>query len=202
MPRSTFQDCCSQCPTPMGEPPVTHTSAGDPPTLAGRSGSASCRVTAPFPWHSMHTGFCLCPLRVESLFPQSGGSPVIKSHWPSKSDSLGIPSPFVRSPGWEAWCRAQGLSKCKRASLVLLCSTLWVAHRASMWFDFIVSVLLLLSRCGFFLVFGHGVSSLGGVLAPSCRWLFNSQLRFWCSPRRRWTHVLLRHHLESISKAN
>ena len=30
-------------------------------------------------------------------FPQS----IIKSCWPSKPDSLGIPNPFVRSPGWE-----------------------------------------------------------------------------------------------------
>ena len=41
-----------------------------------------------------------------------------------------------------------------------------VTHLASMWFDFIVIVFLLLSRCGFFLVFGHGVSSLGGFQHP------------------------------------
>ena len=34
-----------------------------------RSGSASCRVTYPFPWVLVHTRFCLCPLRAESLFP-------------------------------------------------------------------------------------------------------------------------------------
>ena len=34
-------------------------------------------------------------------FPQSYGSPTVESHWPSRSDSLGIPSPFVRSPGWK-----------------------------------------------------------------------------------------------------
>ena len=37
----------------------------------------------------------------KSLFPQSYGSSVIKRHWPSKSNSLGVLSPFTRSPGWE-----------------------------------------------------------------------------------------------------
>ena len=35
-------------------------------------------------------------------FPQSCGSPIIKYRWPSRSDSLGICTPFVRTPGWEA----------------------------------------------------------------------------------------------------
>ena len=39
-------------------------------------------------------------------FPQSCGSSIIKSHCPSKLDSLGIPSSSVRSPGWEVWCGA------------------------------------------------------------------------------------------------
>ena len=37
----------------------------------------------------------------KSLFPQSCGSSVVKSHWPPKSNSLGVLSPFARSPGWE-----------------------------------------------------------------------------------------------------
>ena len=36
----------------------------------------------------------------KSLFPQSCGSSVIKSHLPPKSNSLGLLSPFARSPGW------------------------------------------------------------------------------------------------------
>ena len=35
-----------------------------------------------------------------SLFLQSCGSSVIKSHWPPKSNFLGVFSPFARSPGW------------------------------------------------------------------------------------------------------
>ena len=42
-------------------------------------------------------------------FPQSCGSPKIKSHWPSKSDFLGISNSFASSPGWEARYEAQNL---------------------------------------------------------------------------------------------
>lgn len=69
-------------------------------------------------------------------FPQSCRSLVIKSLWPLNSDSLGIPSPFVRSPGWEAWHVVQNLQNSGRTSLILLVSSLWVTHLASMGFDF------------------------------------------------------------------
>ena len=65
MPRGTFQDCCYQCPCPQGEPLLTHTSTGDPPTLAGRSGSVSCGVTASFPWVLVCTNF-VCVLQDSS----------------------------------------------------------------------------------------------------------------------------------------
>ena len=40
----------------------------------------------------------------KSLFPQSCGSSVIKSHWPSKSNSLGVLSSFVGSQlGKSVW---------------------------------------------------------------------------------------------------
>ena len=41
---------------------------------------------------------------LQSLFPQSCGSSIIKSLWPPKSNSLGILSPFAGSPGWEICC--------------------------------------------------------------------------------------------------
>ena len=40
----------------------------------------------------------------KSLFPQSCVSSVIKSHWPPKSNHLGVLSPFARSTGWENCC--------------------------------------------------------------------------------------------------
>ena len=39
--------------------------------------------------------------RTNLCFSQSYGSSVIKSYCPSKSDSLGIPSPFAGFPSWE-----------------------------------------------------------------------------------------------------
>ena len=58
------QDCCYQCPCPCSRPLLTHSSAGDPQTLAGRSDLVSYRVTAPFCWVLVHTQFCLCPPRI------------------------------------------------------------------------------------------------------------------------------------------
>ena len=43
----------------------------------------------------------------KSLFPQSCLSSVVKSHWPPKSNSLGILNPFAKSPGWEICCGSQ-----------------------------------------------------------------------------------------------
>ena len=104
----------------------------------------------------------VCELQDWSLcFPQSCGSPIIKFHWPSRSDSLRISSPFVRSPGWEAWCWVQNLHNGGRTSLVLLFSRLWVSHLVGMGFDFIMIVPLLPSPSGFF-VTGHWVSFFGG----------------------------------------
>ena len=66
--KGNFQDCCCHCPSPCGEPLLTHASTGDPLTLANRCGSVSCGVTTPFPWVLVHERFCLCPPRVEPLF--------------------------------------------------------------------------------------------------------------------------------------
>ena len=54
----------------------------------------------------------------ESLFPQSCESSVIKSHWVSKSKSLGVLSPFARSPGWGICCGPQNFSNSVRTSLI------------------------------------------------------------------------------------
>ena len=45
-----------------------------PPTLAGRSGSVSWRVTAPVPWVLVYTRF-VCAFQEWSLFPPSCGRP-------------------------------------------------------------------------------------------------------------------------------
>ena len=119
-------------------------------------------VSAPFPGVLVHKRFYLYPPRVESLFPQSCGNPIIKSCWPWKSDSLRIPSPFVRSPGWEAWCWAQNLHKSQGTSLVLFFSSLWVTHVLGMGSDFYRDCTPQPSHCGFSFIFGHRVSFFGG----------------------------------------
>ena len=69
MPWSTSQNFCCQYPCPCSEPQLPPTSAGDPPTLVGRSASVSYRVTAPSSWVLVHTLLCVCPPRVGCLFP-------------------------------------------------------------------------------------------------------------------------------------
>ena len=54
-----------------------------------------------------------------------------------------------------------------RTSLVLLFSSLRVTYSVRMGFDFIVIVPLLHSRCGFFFIFGRGVSFSGRFQHPS-----------------------------------
>ena len=80
----------------LGEPQLPPASAGDPPTLAGRSGL------------DVHTTLCVSSksgVSVSPVLPNSCNQIPL----PSKSDSLGIPPPVVRPPGWEAWCGAQNL---------------------------------------------------------------------------------------------
>ena len=68
---------------------MTHVSTDDLPALAVVL--VQSLVTAPFFWILVCTVFRLCPPRLKSLFPPVYGSPIIKSHWPSRADSLGIP---------------------------------------------------------------------------------------------------------------
>ena len=61
---------------------------------------------------------------------------------------------------------AQNLHKSGRTSLVLLFSSLWAAHPASMGLDFNMIASLLPSHCGFFFVFGCRVPFLDGFWHP------------------------------------
>ena len=86
---------------PHSRPLSTPTSTGDSVTLTGKAGPVSCGVTASFSCVLLQQGFVV---PYKGLFPQSCGHSVVKSHWPSKSDSLGFLSPFARSPGCEICC--------------------------------------------------------------------------------------------------
>ena len=79
------------------------------PCLLTRPSNTSRRFRFSLLWSLLFSGsWCTknfaCALQAWSVcFPYSYGSLVIKSHCASRSDSLGIPSPFVGSSGWEAW---------------------------------------------------------------------------------------------------
>ena len=108
------------------------------------------------------------PSKTGVCFSPSCGRLLIKSHWPSRSDSLGMASSVVRSPGWEARHGAQNLHSSRRTALILLFSSL-CTHLTDLGFDFIVTVPLLPAFCGFF-VFGYGVFFFffsGGFQCPS-----------------------------------
>ena len=62
--------CHTQCPRPCSRPPPTHTSTRDSWTLTGKSGSASCGVTASFFWVLVHMRFCFAFQSVS--WPASG----------------------------------------------------------------------------------------------------------------------------------
>ena len=62
MPRGLSRTAAASAPIPVA-------STGDPPILAGGFGSVSCGVTALFLWVLVQARFCLCPPRLESLFP-------------------------------------------------------------------------------------------------------------------------------------
>ena len=116
MPRSTSQNFCCQCPCPHVEPQPPPASAGDPPTLAGRSGSVSYGGHCSFPWVLMHILLCVCPPRMESLFP-----PVL-----SKSCNQ-IPLAF------KVWFSRNSSSRCQTPRLG---SLRWGSEPSLQWVDF------------------------------------------------------------------
>ena len=115
-PRSTSQNFCCQCPCPHGEPQPTPASAGDPPTLAGRSGSVSYAVTGPSPCILMRTLLCVCHPRVESLFP-----PVL-----SKSCNQILLA-------FKVWFSRNSSSRCRTRRLG---SLTWGSEPSLQWVDF------------------------------------------------------------------
>ena len=126
-PKSTSQNFCCQCPCPCSEPQPPPTSAGDPPILAVRSGSVSYGVTAPSPWVLICTLLCVCPPRVESLFP-----PVL-----SKSCNQ-IPLAF------KVWFSENSSSHCR---VPRLGSLKWGSEPSLQWVDFCgISVLQFVSH--------------------------------------------------------
>ena len=114
---------------------------------------------------SWYTQDFVCALQDWSLFPPVLWKSYNQTPLASRSDSPGIPSPFVGSLGWEAWRGVQDLHHSGRTSLVLF-SSLWVTHLADTGLEFIMIVPLLRYCCSFFFVFGCGVSFFDGFQHP------------------------------------
>ena len=93
--------CWTQCPWPCSRPPLTHASTRDSWTLTASLGQSLVGSLLPSP-RSWCAQYFVCA--VQESVPQSCVSSVIKSHWPPKSDFLGVLSLFGRSPDWEICC--------------------------------------------------------------------------------------------------
>ena len=157
MPRSTSQNFCCQCPFPRSEPQPPPASAGDRPTLAGRSGSVFYGVTAPSPWVLMRTLLCVGPPRVESLFPpvlSKSSNQILLAFkiWFSGNSSYRCWTPRLGSLMWSSepsfqWVDFCGIIVLQFVSLPLIGYGIWF------YCDYApptisLQLLLCLSRCG------------------------------------------------------
>ena len=123
-PRETFQ-----CPYPCGEPrlealqhqQVVLVQSPTGPLLLS-SGSWCVQNFA-----RTLQDCCLC-------FSQCSGSPIIKSHWPSRSDSKGIPSPFVTRLGSLTWGLDPSQQRENCFGIIVLRSVSHPPGRYGIWF--------------------------------------------------------------------
>ena len=116
MPKSTSQHFCCQCPCPHGETEPPPASAGDPSTLAGRSGSVSVGSLL-LPWVPMRTLLCVCPPRVESLFPpvlskSCNQFPLAFKVWLCRNSSSRCQTPRFWSLTWGSEASLQWVDFC------------------------------------------------------------------------------------------
>ena len=92
---------CVQCHRPCSRPLSTHPPLETPghsqATLA--HSLVGTLLLSPDSWCAQ--GFVCAHQESVSQFC---GNSVSKTHWPPKSNSLGVLSPFARSPGWEICC--------------------------------------------------------------------------------------------------
>ena len=108
----------------------------------------------------MCTLLCVCPPRVESLFPpvlskSCNQIPLAFKVWFSRNSSSCWQTPRLGNPTWGSEPSLQWVDFCGISVLQ------FVSHPPSvMGFDFIVIGPLLLSHCGFSFVFGCGISFL------------------------------------------
>ena len=144
----------------------------------------------------MHTLLCVCPPRVESLFPpvlSKSCSQILLAFkvWFSRNSSSGCKTPRLGNLTWGSEPSVQWVDFCGKSVLQ------FVSHPPSSYgFEFIVIVPLLWSHCGFSFVFGCGVSFL--VSSSVFLSMIVPQLVVIPEFSQEWEHVLLLHHLKPI----
>ena len=103
----------------------------------------------------------VCVLQERSPFPPVIWSPVIKSHWPSKSDSWRFPFPLLDPQAGKPDVELRRTFTTVGELLWYHCSPVCGLPTQKIWdFSFIMIVSILQSCCSFFCVFGCGVSFL------------------------------------------
>ena len=166
MPRGDLPRLLRPGPCPPGELLLACACTGGPPTPAGRL--AQPPVGSPLLSAGAPCGQDLfVPSKTGVCFPPSCGRPAVKSCWPSGSGSLGVPSPLVGSPGWEACCGVQSCRSSGRTSLELLFSSLW---SPTQWVWGVIFIMTLPSHHLTTASCLDVGSLFWGVPASSCRW--------------------------------
>ena len=167
MPKGSFPESCCQSFHSRGGSLLAQASTGDPPTLAGSFGSVSCGVIAPFLWVLVCTRFCLCPSRLESLFP-----PVLWKFCDQIRLPFKVSFPEVSQSPCQSLPRLGSLTCGSKLSqqwenffgIIVL---QFVGHPSSRYGILFYHDYPLLPSCwGLFFVFGHGVSSFSRFQHP------------------------------------
>ena len=139
------------------EPQPPPASTGDQISLISVSVSSML-----FPWVLVCMR-CVHPPRVENLFPQGCGVPVIQPHWPSMINYLGAPIQNANPSTCESdtGLKTFTLMGEKVYPVIQLFSSMWVIHLEGMGFSCTLNMSLLPSCCGLFFVFGCRISFSG-----------------------------------------
>ena len=160
MLRSTSQNFCCQCPCPHGETQPSPPSAGDPPTLAGRSCSVSYGSLLLPLCPDVHTTWCVPSKSGVSVSP----SPVeFLQLNPASLQSLILQEFLLLFPDLQVGNPCVGLRTFTPVGGLLWykCSPICESPTQQLWdLIFFVITPLLPSHCGFSFVFGCGVSFL------------------------------------------
>ena len=117
-PMTTPQNYHHQGPCPCSEPHLCLTSTRVPPILACKSGPVSYEVSSFFACVLVHMGPCVCPPRVEFLFPPVLWNSCDQTPLAFKARFPGAPPPIAIPPGWRAGLGAQTFHSCRRTSVV------------------------------------------------------------------------------------